>query len=629
MLKKHRVSGSILLNIYHYPAQLETSFSSALTLSKHLFFDKVFSILNFYCYLSPIKQHLTSTTKSNSMAEKLFIYQVLPRLFGNAKSTNKENGTIEENGVGKFSSLSGKALAEIKKMGFTHIWFTGVIEHASKTDYSAFGITPDNPDVVKGNAGSPYAIRDYYDVDPDLANNVEDRMSEFEDLIARTHKAGLKVIIDFVPNHVARQYHSDVKPRKVQDLGEKDDLSTAFSPDNNFYYIPNQELELDFLPLQRESKYHEYPAKVTGNDKLDSRVGVYDWYETVKLNYGIDCFDGGKKYFTPRPDTWYKMREILLYWAEKGVDGFRCDMAEMVPVEFWNWVITRVKTKYKKILFIAEVYNPNEYGNYTYTGEFDYLYDKVGLYDTLKSIICGSRPASDITFCWQKLESLQPRMLNFLENHDEQRIASDFFAGDAFRAIPAMIATTTMNTNPVLIYAGQELGERGMDKEGFSGIDGRTSIFDYWSVDSLRKWYNSGKFGNGQLSDDQKALRKFYVQLLNISNQEDAISKGGFYDLMYANYENQQFDPTKQFVYLRAYKKDLLLVAVNFDTKDVDISITIPEASLDYFKLDGKVYNSCKELFSGKSKKMKIGLGESFSTKLEANSGKIFKFLSK
>ncbi|MDR1809338.1 MAG: alpha-amylase family protein [Prevotella sp.] len=561
------------------------------------------------------------------MAEKIFIYQLLPRLFGNTKHVNKEHGTAEENGVGKFSSISGKALSEIKKMGFTHVWYTGIIEHASKTAYPEFGIPSDHPDIVKGNAGSPYAVRDYYNVDPDLAENIENRIGEFEELVERTHKAGLKIIIDFVPNHVARAYHSCAKPRKEPNLGEMDDTTCAFNPDNNFYYLPGRTLELDFV--QGEDKYQESPAKVTGNDRFDNHVGLGDWYETVKLNYGVDYLDGHKKYFTPIPDTWYRMREILLYWAEKGVDGFRCDMAEMVPVEFWNWVITRVKTKYKRLLFIAEVYNPAEYGNYTYTGKFDYLYDKVGLYDALKSIICGQRPASDITFCWQKLEALQPRMLNFLENHDEQRIASDFFAGNPFKAVPAMIAAVTMNTNPALVYAGQELGEKGMDKEGFSGMDGRTSIFDYWSVDSLRNWYNEGKFGNDLLTGEQIALRKFYTQLLNLSNQEEAIKSGGFYDLMYANYENPYFDPTKQFVYMRAYRKELLLLAVNFDDKNVEVTINIPTAALEYFKIDGKIFNSCKELFSGRTQSLKFGLRNTFTAKLEANSGKMFKFLSK
>ncbi|NDW17461.1 alpha-amylase [Dysgonomonas sp. 216] len=564
-----------------------------------------------------------------SMKSKLFIYQIFPRLFGNTKSVNKENGSLEENGVGKFSSISSKALSEIKKMGFTHIWFTGIIEHASKTDYTRYGIQKDNPEVVKGNAGSPYAIRDYYDVCPDLADDVANRMFEFEELIARTHRAGMKVIIDFVPNHVARQYHSDAKPRKIKDLGCEDDNTQGFAPDNNFYYLPGQNLELQFETSQGENAYIEYPAKVTGNDKFDNKPTLDDWYETVKLNYGVNYWDNRAKFFTAEPDTWHKMKEILLYWASKGVDGFRCDMAEMVPVEFWNWVINEVKSKYKSIVFVAEVYNPAEYGSYTYTGKFDYLYDKVGLYDAIKSITCGERPASDITFCWQKLEELQPRMLNFMENHDEQRIASDFFAGNAFKAIPGMIVSVTMNTNPVLIYSGQELGERGMDKEGFSGVDGRTSIYDYWSVDSLRKWYNNGNFGNEQLSPEQIELRKFYIKLLTLSNDESAIYKGNFFDLMYANYENPRFDPTKQFTYLRAYKKELILIVVNFGDKDADVTINIPDLAFDYLKIKGGDYVSAKDLLGGRSISLKKGLGSKFDAKLSAFSGKIIKFSTK
>ncbi|MFR9166077.1 MAG: alpha-amylase family protein [Dysgonomonas sp.] len=562
------------------------------------------------------------------MESKIFIYQVFPRLFGNTKNTNKENGTIEENGVGKFSSFSRKALSEIKKMGFTHIWYMGVIEHASKTDYSAYGIRKDNPVVVKGNAGSPYAIRDYYDVDPDLADNVENRMDEFEELIERTHKAGLKVIIDFVPNHVARQYFSDSKPRKAKEFGENDDNTVFFNPDNNFYYIPGQPLELQ-LATEGQESYTEFPAKATGNDRFDNKPTINDWYETVKLNYGVDYSNNNQKCFTPIPDTWYKMKDILSFWADKGVDGFRCDMAEMVPVEFWNWVIARVKMKHSSTIFIAEVYNPNEYHNYTYTGKFDYLYDKVGLYDALKGIIRGERPSSDISQCWQMLEELQPRMLNFLENHDEQRIASDFFIKDPFKAIPAMIVSATMGRNPVMIYSGQELGEKGMDKEGFSGTDGRTSIFDYWSVDTLRRWYNNGNFGDEQLSDKEKELRGFYTKLLTTAGKEDAINKGDFFDLMYVNYDNLNFDPKKLYVFFRSYKKEVLLIIANFGDKDIQASVNIPEHAYEYMKLDGSIFKSCKELLCGKTSRLKSGLGASFDVNINAYSGKIIKFSTK
>ena len=560
------------------------------------------------------------------MADKIFIYQVLPRLFGNDKDLNKENGNIEENGVGKFSSFDNNALKEINKMGFTHIWYTGVLEHASKTDYSTHGIPNDHPDVIKGNAGSPYAIRDYYDVSPDLADTVENRIQEFEALIERTHKNGLKVIIDFVPNHVARQYNSDAKPKKTKDLGIDDNTSVGFDPDNNFYYIPNQRLELQFPVQQGDNAYNEYPAKVTGNDCFSNKPSVTDWYETVKLNYGVDYNNGKTNCFTPTPDTWLKMRDILLYWAAKGVDGFRCDMAEMVPVEFWNWVIPKVKTKNKSLIFIAEVYNPELYHKYVDCGLFDYLYDKVGLYDTLRNVINHRQPSSDITFSWQKIDGLQAKMLNFLENHDEQRIASDFFAGDAFKAIPGMIVATTMNINPVMVYFGQELGEPGMDKEGFSGIDGRTTIFDYWSVNSVRNWRNKGTFGNKGLNADQIKLRKFYTQLIQIARSEESIKSGKFFDLMYANYNNPEFDPTRQYAYLRSDKKEFVLVIVNFDSRKVNLSVQIPYHAFEYMGIEPQRIKKAKELFSRRDFVLSSRWDKMLFIDIDEYSGKIIKF---
>lgn len=556
------------------------------------------------------------------MREKIFIYQVLPRLFGNNKSTNKENGTLEENGVGKFSDFNTKALTEIKKMGFTHIWYTGILEHASKTDYSTHGISKDNPDVIKGNAGSPYAIRDYYDVTPDLADVVENRMQEFEALIERTHKSGMKVIIDFVPNHVARQYHSDAKPKKVKDLGEDDNTSLAFDPDNNFYYLPDQKLELQF-PTQED--YQEFPAKVTGNDCFSNKPSINDWYETIKLNYGVDYLHGRVNCFTPVPETWLKMKDILIYWTLKGVDGFRCDMAEMVPVEFWNWVIPKVKAKNKSLIFIAEVYNPKLYESYAHAG-FNYLYDKVDLYDTLRDIITEYRPTSEITFSWQRIDGLQARMLNFLENHDEQRIASDFFAGNPFKAVPGMIAATTMNTNPVMVYFGQELGEAGMDKEGFSGKDGRTTIFDYWSVNSIRNWRNNGKYGNSGLTDEQIKLRKFYIQLIKIAKEEEAISNGKFFDIMYANYDNPEFDSTRQYAFLRSSKKDFLLIVTNFSSQPTDITIHIPAAAFSHMGIDPQQIKKATELFSKKNYVLSTRWDRTLYLSLEGYSGKIIKF---
>lgn len=509
---------------------------------------------------------------------KLIIYQLLPRLFGNSNSTNRPHGTIDDNGCGKFNHINSLALNGIKELGVTHVWYTGVIEHATKTDYTSFGIDNDHPAVVKGNAGSPYAIRDYFDVDPDLAENVPDRLAEFQALVERTHKAGLKVIIDFVPNHVARRYHSDVKPVGISDLGSNDNKDVAFSPLNNFYYLPGNA----FKPGFDVDGYDEFPAKATGNDQFTASPGKDDWYETVKLNYGVDYQHGKQCFFDPLPDTWLKMKDILLYWASFGIDGFRCDMAEMVPVEFWEWVIPQLKSEYSEIIFIAEVYQPALYRNYLFKGGFDYLYDKVGLYDKLRDIICNNHSACDITAVWQALEGIESRMLNFLENHDEQRIASDFFAGDAKKAFPALLVSAMLNDCPYMLYAGQELGEKGMDEEGFSGRDGRTTIFDYWGVSSLQAWANSGKFDGGGLSEEGKTIREYYRKALNLIRTENALAKGKMYDLQYLNLHNADYNPHKQFAWFRHSGKELILIVVNFESNTACIAVQLNSEVLSY-----------------------------------------------
>lgn len=557
---------------------------------------------------------------------KIIIYQVFTRLFGNDNNRCIHNGDIGQNGVGKMSHFTGKALKEIKSLGITHIWYTGIIEHATQTDYSTFNIAPDHPAIVKGKAGSPYAIKDYYDVDPDLADDVPQRMKEFENLVARTHRSGLKVIIDFVPNHVARQYHSDCQPTGTTELGANDNSAQAFSPYNNFYYIPNTELDARFdMKGSSEEPYREYPAKATGNNRFDAAPSITDWYETVKLNYGIDYTNGENCKFDPTPDTWIKMKEILLFWASKKVDGFRCDMAEMVPVEFWEWVIPQVKEKYPNILFIAEVYNPSEYKNYLFRGKFDYLYDKVGLYDTLRNVICGYDSAKSISRSWQGLDGIEKRMLNFLENHDEQRIASDFFAGDGFKAIPGLIVTACMNTNPVMIYFGQEFGEPGMDYEGFSGRDGRTTIFDYWSINTIRKWRNGNKFDGKMLSEKQSHLQSIYRKVLNICLEEKAISQGDFFDLMYVNENGWKFNEHKQYVFFRKYKNELLLIVVNFDNEPVNIAINIPSHAFDYLQIPQLEEYVATDLLTGEEEKVNILPYKATETSVKGYNGKILK----
>lgn len=535
---------------------------------------------------------------------KFTIYQVLPRLFGNYSTHNLTAGSIHENGCGKFNRFTRKALQEIKTMGFTHIWYTGIIEHATQTNYSEYGIRPDHPAVVKGKAGSAYAIKDYYDVDPDLAENVADRMKEFTNLVIRTHSEGLKVIIDFVPNHVAREYQSDVKPLQLSDLGANDENDKAFSTSNNFYYLPGQA----FQPQFDCSGYIEFPAKVTGNDQFTAHPSVNDWYETVKLNYGVDYLNGKANCFDPIPDTWYKMRDILMFWASKKVDGFRCDMAEMVPVEFWEWVISELKSVYRDIIFIAEVYNPGEYRNYLFKGGFDYLYDKVGLYDTLRNIVCHGYSATTITNAWQSIQGIEGRMLNFLENHDEQRIASDFFAGDPWLILPALVVSATLTNAPFMVYFGQELGERGMDAEGFSGCDGRTSIFDYWGIASIQQWLNKGKFDNKGLSNDQLNLRDYYQRLINLLVTQPAIREGKMYDLQYANYNRSGYNPHRQFSFFRHHETQLILIVANFDQHPVKASLHIPVDALNYLHIQENTLVSYKDLLKPDDNKHSLTL---------------------
>lgn len=514
------------------------------------------------------------------------IYQLFPRLFANTVANPVPNGRIETNGSGKLNRINDDILQSVAAMGITHIWFTGVIEHAHDVDYTRFGIERHNHHIIKGRAGSPYAIVDYYDIDPDLAENVDDRMTEFENLVDRTHRNKMGVIIDFVPNHVARQYHSDAAPAGIRDLGDGDNREWFFSPENNFYYIPRQQFSPVDVPLgDGDDKYSEFPARATGNDCFTAFPNRNDWYETVKLNYGVDPANGSK-HFTPIPDTWLKMLHILRFWASKGVDGFRCDMAHMVPVEFWEWTISNIKKDYPHIIFIAELYDIGLYRIYLEEAGFDYLYDKVNLYDTLRGIETGSVSAARLTSCWQTVDGIGNRMLNFLENHDEQRFASDFYAGNAADIIPSLVAISTMSQGAVMVYNGQELGEKGMDAEGFSGHDGRTTIFDYWSMDTVRRWLGESlKPSDKALTQQERSLRRLYSAILNMVNNEEVFRTGKFFDLMYVNYDNSGINPHKHFAYLRGTEDESVLIILNFNKEQNDISVIIPDHAFQFLKL--------------------------------------------
>lgn len=531
--------------------------------------------------------------------KKIVIYQVLPRLFGNSNLTNKVGGSIEENGCGKLNDFTKEALKNIKDLGVSHIWYTGVIEHAHSTDYTNFSIAKDFDDVVKGKAGSPYAIKDYYDIDPDLAVDVQNRLIEFEDLVNRTHETGLKAIIDFVPNHVARNYISDVKPEGIDDFGFNDDVNTSFSPTNNYYYLPGQEFVSPKFNQGNKSKWNEAPAKVTGNDCMVASPSENDWYETVKLNYGVNIFNGQSEYFEPIPDTWEKMKNILMYWAAKKVDGFRCDMAEMVPVRFWNWVIPKIKKEYPSVLFIAEVYNKGRYEEFINVGCFDLLYDKVGMYDTVKNVVQEHTGARSITQAWEDIAKIHHQILFFTENHDEQRIASDFYAGRPEKGWPATFVSATINSNPFMIYFGQELGEKGMEEEGFSGKDGRTSIFDYWGLNLYQKWINGGKYNNELLTNEQIALRENYKRLFHLIVEDSAIYSGLFYDLQWFNTNNAFYNVDRIYSFLRYSKDSVLLIVVNFSEENKVIKVRIPQEAFHMAGIKTDVYYKSNDLMNG------------------------------
>ena len=565
-------------------------------------------------YLSSTMQH-DDVLKEASLESRLasvptvqakpVVYQVFTRLFGNTNSTNKPWGTIDENGVGKFSDFTPQALKSIKSLGTSHIWFTGVPHHALISDYTEYGIRGDDPDVVKGRAGSPYAVKDYYNVNPDLADDPAKRLEEFEALVARTHEAGMKVIIDIVPNHVARDYESLSAPEGVSDFGAHDDTSVEYARDNNFYYVVGEAFEVpdggDYKPLGGDShplsdgKFDEFPAKWTGNGARAAQPDINDWYETVKVNYGVrpdgtydfptlpEGFSAEHAAFWEGkdvPDSWYKFRDIAHYWLDKGVDGFRYDMAEMVPVEFWSFLNSSIKQKAPDAFLLAEVYQPDKYRAYIQQGKMDYLYDKVGFYDTLKTIMQGSGAVSDLVAIHDEVRDIAPHMLHFLENHDEQRIASPDFAGDADKGKPALAVSALISRAPTLLYFGQDVGEDGSEETGF-GDPTRTTIFDYAGVPAHQRFMNNGKFDAGQSTDKEKALHRFYKDIMNIAATNSAIT--GRYQSLHAlnlSVEGSAYSE-QQFAFLREKNGQGIIVLANFSEAPTGpISLAVPASAI-------------------------------------------------
>ena len=578
---------------------------------------------------------------SHKKGNKEVVYQVFTRLFGNTNTTNKPWGTIEENGVGKFSDFSEKALNEIKDLGVTHIWYTGVPHHDVITDYGAYGISNDDPDIVKGRAGSPYAVKDYYNVNPDLADDPSKRLEEFKELINKTHRAGLKVLIDIVPNHVARNYEGKSTPEGLEPFGASDDTSVEYKRDNNFYYIPSETFKVPewrngYIPLGgnthelADGKFDENPAKWTGNGSRLAQPDMNDWYETVKINYGVRPdgsydFDRLPEGFDVKdypdhyefwynkdiPSSWVKFKDIALYWLAMGVDGFRFDMAEMVPVEFWSYMNSQIKMSNPEAFLLAEVYNPALYRDYIFKGKMDYLYDKVEMYDSLKHIMQGHGWTDHIPVVKNNLKDIEHHLLHFLENHDEQRIASPDFAGDAKKGKPAMVVSATISTSPTMIYFGQEVGEPGKEQAGF-GSPTRTSIFDYIGVPHHQRWVNEKKFDGGQLSIEEKELRDFYKTLLNFTIGSEALM-GNYRDIHYYNRDHTENYNHRVLSYVRWSANEKLVVVSNFDAVETyEFELKIPKNIISMWLLKDGIYGLKDQLSLKKGPKLNVeeGMGK-------------------
>lgn len=553
-----------------------------------------FQLFYFVFYLP-----MNSIAQVNQANDKIVVYQMMFHLWGNTNEKPVLNGSLKQNGVTKFSDISTKALKTLKSRGITHLYMTGLIEHATMEDLTDLGIPLDNPSVIKGRCGSPFAIKDYYDVNPFFADNPKNRMIEFSEMLSRIHQSGLKLIIDFVPNHLARFYYSDKTPQGISQFGELDNTSKEFDPNNNFYYLLGQSFQIPegvHPPVEPKQAYTEFPAKVSGNNVFSAKPTINDWYETVKLNYGLS-FPGEIPHFNPRPKTWDDMLNVLKYWDKIGVDGFRCDMAEMVPVEFWEYAIHETKKQNPASIFIAEIYQPQKYHSYIFKGGFDYLYDKVGLYDAVRRLM-ENKPEStveDITRVWQiESGSFSNKMLRFLENHDEQRINTPAFAkNNLWSSIPGMVISSTLHQGPLMLYFGQEFGEKANEVEGFNQADDRTTMFDFYRVDSHQRWLNKGKFNNDRLNDEEIALQNFYLDLISFIHENPVIQKGQFFDLQYA--QNEQYNHQKVYSFLRYLPDKRYLIITNFNSNQTEeFEIVVPDLAKKCMEYQGNQFKLVK-----------------------------------
>lgn len=496
---------------------------------------------------------------------KPVIYQLVVRYFGNTSGANAIDGELRKNGCGKFDDINDRALAELVRLGVTHVWLMGVFRQATLTDHSSIGLPADPPEVVKGVAGSFYAVRDYADVCPDYAVNPVRRMAEFEALVERIHAAGLRVLIDFIPNHVSRNYSSDTFP-----FGRGDDQSKFFDPQNHFYYLPDPPKRALSLPrpstwnppgivfggrFQPEDGSTGHTPKATGGDDygrvVDTQLTESLWYETIKLNYGFN-FAEQRGYYDPVPRTWTMVDAILAYWQRKGVDGFRCDFAHYVPQEAWAYLIAQARERRRDAFFIAEAYpfagslDPVHDQRQLIAAGFDAVYHWTS-YNALKGVYQGLGLNAYEREMAALGDAERPHYLEYLENHDERRIGSSVVLGagpgdSGFGSSAASYQLAPLQLlygpGPVLIFNGQEVGEPGSGATGFKGDNGRTTIFDYWRMPTFARWVNGYAYDGGQLEPAEKRLRRYYADLLALC-RHPAVLGSGYWGLRYCNRADQ------------------------------------------------------------------------------------------
>ena len=296
----------------------------------------------------------------------------------------------------------------------------------------------------KGTLGSYYAIADYKAINPEFGT-----MEDFENFLAAAHKLGFRVVLDCVANHT--------------------------SPDAKWI--------------------NECPADWYMRDSLGNTVVNYDWYDIAELNYG-------------KREVWDAMADQMRFWMEKGVDGFRCDMACEVPLEFWQETIAALREDYPGMYMLAEGEEPKLHSlsgfNSSYAWELHHM---------LNAIARGEKNIPELLEYIQKDAERHPAdafRLMFTSNHDENSWAGTEFErmGDAAKLMAVL--TFTLPSGQPLIYTGQEMGWN--------------KRFEFFEKDHIPAWEKNEYFD-------------FYKWLIDIRHNNPALAagdKGGKFEVVSA-----------------------------------------------------------------------------------------------